>query len=349
MLSAMTATPPTADPAPHADRLVEVVEVSPRDGLQNEATPVPTEDKVALLDRLVATGVRRVEAVSFAHPRAVPQMADAEAVAASFPTRDVSWIGLVLNERGLDRAVAAGVDEVNVVVLVSETFSQRNQRASVDEAVAAWLRIAPRAREAGLRTTVTLGASFGCPFEGEIAASRVREVLRRCAEGAPDEVALADTVGVGVPVQVEELAAVALEEAPDARLRWHFHDTRSTGYANAWEAVRIALATGRPAALDASAGGIGGCPFAPAATGNIATEDLAYLLARSGIRTGLRPEALLPLGEWLSALLGHRVPGQLGRAGWFPPQVGAAHDGAPSGAAAAPGAAVGAPGADVSA
>lgn len=324
--------------------LVEVVEVSPRDGLQNEATPVSTRDKLALLDRLVATGVRRVEAVSFAHPRAVPQMADAEAVAASFPTRDVSWIGLVLNERGLDRAVAAGVDEVNVVVLASETFSRRNQNASVDEAVEAWLRIAPRAREAGLRTTVTVGAAFGCPFEGEVPVDRVREVLRRCVEGEPDEVALADTVGVGVPVQVEQLAEVALDEAPQARLRWHFHDTRSTGYANAWEVVRIALATRRPAALDASAGGIGGCPFAPAATGNIATEDLAYLLARSGIPTGLRPEALLPLGEWLSELLGHRVPGQLGRAGWFPAEVGAAHDGAAPRTAA-----VGAPGAEVSA
>ncbi|GAB4071469.1 hydroxymethylglutaryl-CoA lyase [Angustibacter speluncae] len=340
MLSAMTAIPPTGT-APDTPSLVEVVEVSPRDGLQNEATPVSTEDKLALLDRLVATGVRRVEAVSFAHPRAVPQMADAEAVAASFPTREVSWIGLVLNERGLDRAVAAGVDEVNVVVLASETFSRRNQNASVDEAVEAWLRIAPRAREAGLRTTVTVGAAFGCPFEGEVPVRRVREVLRRCVEGDPDEVALADTVGVGVPVQVEELAAVALEQAPDARLRWHFHDTRSTGYANAWEAVRIALATGRPTALDASAGGIGGCPFAPAATGNIATEDLAYLLERSGVRTGLRPDALLPLGEWLSDLLGHRVPGQLGRAGWFPAAVGAAHDGATSTAEE------GAPGAEV--
>lgn len=345
MLTPMTATPPPTDlvPTSAVEPLVEVVEVSPRDGLQNEAVPVSTADKLALLDRLVATGVRRVEAVSFAHPRAVPQMADAEAVAASFPTRDVSWIGLVLNERGLDRAVAAGVDEVNVVVLASETFSRRNQNASVAEAVEAWLRIAPRAREAGLRTTVTIGAAFGCPFEGEVPVQRVREVLRRCVEGDPDEVALADTVGVGVPVQLEQLAEVASEEAPRARLRWHLHDTRSTGYANAWEAVRIALATGRPVAIDASAGGIGGCPFAPAATGNIATEDLAYLLERTGVRTGLRPEALLPLGEWLSDLLGHRVPGQLGRAGWFPPLVDAAHDaGAPTSAADE-----GAPGAEV--
>ena len=313
--------------------LVEVVEVSPRDGLQNEPTPVSTRDKLDLLGRLVRSGARRIEAVSFAHPRAVPQMADAEAVMAGRPAGEVSWIGLVLNDRGLDRAVAAGVDEVNVVVLASETFSRRNQNVSVDEAVDAWLRMAPRAREAGLRTTVTVGAAFGCPFEGEVAAEQVGRVLARVAQGEPDEVAIADTIGVGVPAQVEVLEALAVREAPTARLRWHFHDTRSTGYANAHTAVRLAAARGRPVALDASAGGIGGCPFAPAATGNIATEDLLYLLERSGVRTGLDPESLLPLGAWLSVLLGHETPGRLGRAGWFP-----------GGSAE-----VGAPGADVSA
>jgi hydroxymethylglutaryl-CoA lyase len=297
---------------------VEIVEVAPRDGLQNEDAILSTEAKLDLIGRLVASGVRRVEAVSFANPARVPQMADAEAVCAGLPRGTVSWIGLVLNERGLDRAIRAEVDEVNVVVVATDTFSRRNQGVSSDEAVAAWGRIAARARAAGLRTTVTVAAAFGCPFEGEVAPERVAEVLDRCVQAQPDEVALADTIGVGVPAGVRALADVADRVAAGLPLRWHFHNTRNTGYANAITAVERGAA-----ALDASSGGIGGCPFAPAATGNIATEDLLYLLDRSGVQTGVSVAALLPVAEFLAGQLGAPVPGQLARAGLFPPAAGA--------------------------
>jgi hydroxymethylglutaryl-CoA lyase len=296
---------------------VSIVEVAPRDGLQNESAVVPTEEKLALIATLVASGVRRIEAASFVHPRRVPQMADAEAVARRLPRGRVSWIGLVLNERGLDRAMAAGLDEVNVVVVATDTFSRRNQGVGTDEAIAAWTRIAARAHAAGLRTTITIGAAFGCPFEGEVPVERVRDVLARCVQAQPDEVALADTIGVGVPAQVRALADVAGREAPSLPLRWHFHNTRNTGYANALTAADLAGTV--PVALDSSAGGIGGCPFAPDATGNIATEDLLYLLDRSGYHTGVDAAALLPLAARLGELLGHEVPGQLARAGGFPP------------------------------
>jgi hydroxymethylglutaryl-CoA lyase len=295
---------------------VSIVEVSPRDGLQNEPAIVPSADKLALIGALAASGVRRIEAVSFVNPKRVPQMADAEEVAAGLPRKDVSWIGLVLNERGLDRAIAAGVDEVNVVVVATDTFSRRNQGVDTDAAIDAWSAIAARARAAGLRTTVTIGAAFGCPFEGEVPLDRIRSVVARCAAAEPDELALADTIGVGVPAQVRQLAAVAAAKAPGVPLRWHFHNTRNSGYANALTAAE--LAGDDDVALDSSAGGIGGCPFAPNATGNIATEDLLYLLHRSGFPTGVDIDALLPLGERLGALLGHQVPGQLARAGRFP-------------------------------
>ncbi|MCO8275232.1 hydroxymethylglutaryl-CoA lyase [Actinoplanes sp. TRM 88003] len=295
---------------------VSIVEVSPRDGLQNESALVPTADKLALIGTLVASGVRRIEAVSFAHPKRVPQMADAEAVAAGLPRGQVSWIGLVLNEKGLDRAIAAGLDEVNVVVVATDTFSERNQGVPTAEAAAAWSRIAARAREAGLRTTVTVAAAFGCPFEGEVPVARVRSVIEACAAAGPDELAIADTIGVGVPAQVRALHEAAVAAAPGVPLRWHFHNTRNTGYANALAAAE--LAGSEPVALDSSAGGIGGCPFAPNATGNIATEDLLYLLHRNGFPTGVDVEPLLPLGARLGELLGHQVPGQLARAGLFP-------------------------------
>jgi hydroxymethylglutaryl-CoA lyase len=295
---------------------VSIVEVSPRDGLQNEAVPVPTDDKLALIETLVAGGLRRIEATSFVNPKRVPQLADAEALAARLPRGQVSWIGLVLNERGLDRAIAAGMDEVNVVVVATDTFSERNQGVGTAEGIVAWHRIAARAKAAGLRTTVTVAAAFGCPFEGEVQASRVRSVVARCVQAQPDELALADTIGVGVPAQVRALAEVAAAEAPGVPLRWHFHNTRNTGYANAITAAE--LAGDAAVALDSSAGGIGGCPFAPNATGNIATEDLVYLLGRSGFDVGVDLGRLLPLGERLGGLLGHEVPGQLARAGVFP-------------------------------
>ncbi len=292
---------------------MEIVEVAPRDGLQNESAVLSTEAKLRLIGGLVAAGVRRMEATSFVHPGRVPQMADAEAVAAGLPRGEVSYIGLVLNERGLDRAIAAGMDEVNTVVVASETFSRRNQGMTVGEAIASWHRLARRAGAAGLRTTLTIAAAFGCPFEGEVSPDTVLDLVIRCLEQPPDELAIADTIGVGVPAQVGALADVAASAAPNIPLRWHFHNTRNTGYANA----QVALDRGA-SALDASVGGIGGCPFAPAATGNIATEDLLYLLHRSGVPTGIDPGRLVRVLPALSAEIGHPVSGQLSRAGWFP-------------------------------
>jgi hydroxymethylglutaryl-CoA lyase len=292
---------------------VSIVEVAPRDGLQNEDAVLSTPAKLRLIDGLLAAGARRIEATSFVHPRLVPQMADAEAVAERLPRGEVSWIGLVLNGRGLDRAIAAGMDEVNAVVVASETFSKRNQGMTIAEAVASWQGLARRAGAAGLRTTLTVAAAFGCPFEGEVAPEFVADVVAQCLQVPPDELAFADTIGVGVPRQVDELADVAAAAAPSIPLRWHFHNTRNTGYANALAALERGAG-----ALDASVGGLGGCPFAPAATGTIATDDLDYLLHRSGVRTGIDPDALMRVLPDLEAEVGHQVSGQLGRAGWFP-------------------------------
>ncbi|NEA21116.1 hydroxymethylglutaryl-CoA lyase [Actinomadura bangladeshensis] len=293
---------------------VELIEVGPRDGLQNEAAILPTADKVRLIERSVAAGLRRIEAVSFVNPKRVPQMADAEAVMERLPRPDgVRYAGLVLNRRGLDRALATGVDEVNVVVVATDEFSRRNQGCTVEEGVAAWAGIAADARAAGLFRTVTIAASFGCPFEGEVPAERVLDLVRRVAESEPDEIALADTIGVGVPAQVRTLLAGAAEIAPDVPLRCHFHNTRNTGYANALTALDHGVS-----ALDASTGGFGGCPFAPAATGNIATEDLLYSLDRMGVATGVRMAPVAETAAWLSERLDSPVQALLGRAGPFP-------------------------------
>ena len=294
---------------------VQIVEVSPRDGLQNEARTLPTDRKLELVERVIAAGVTRVEAVSFAHPERVPQLADAEALMARVPRSDaVRYAGLVLNRRGLERARTAQVDEINYVVLATETFSRRNQGMSVDDSVASWLDIAAASKDAGLGTTVTISAAFGCPFEGEVDTKTVLALFERLIVAGPDEVVLADTIGVGVPAQVRELVAGCREIAPDVPLRAHLHDTRNTGIANALAAVEAGMTV-----LDASAGGIGGCPFAPAATGNIATEDLLYALHRSGYGTGIDPDAMAATGTWVTGELGlDRAPAALGRAGWFP-------------------------------
>ncbi len=293
----------------------EIVEVSPRDGLQNEAAILSTETKLQLISALIGAGARRIEATSFVHPRLVPQMADAEQVAAGLPRADgVTFSALALNDRGLDRALAAGMDEINVVVVCSETFGRRNQNAGIDEMIATAQRVADRAHSNGARITVTLAAAFGCPFEGEVPAERVLAIAERVADIQPDELAIADTIGVGVPAQVRTLADVATAACPGVPLRWHFHNTRNTGYAN----VQAAVDAG-PTAIDASVGGIGGCPFAPAATGNVATEDVGYLLHRQGFDSGLDLAALTDISRWVGEQLGAPTPALLGRAGLFPP------------------------------
>ncbi|WP_245870792.1 hydroxymethylglutaryl-CoA lyase [Asanoa hainanensis] len=297
-----------------AGSAVEIVEVGPRDGLQNERTLVSTAAKIAYIEALVAAGARRIEATSFVHPKRVPRMADAEEVMAGVPRGDgVRYIGLVVNERGLDRALAAGVDEVNVVVVATETFSQRNQGMSVLEGLRSFSSISARARSSGLRVTATVGASFGCPFEGEVDPAAVGALVRSCVDAGADEIALADTIGVGVPSDVARLVAEVRAVTTDLPLRFHFHNTRNTGYANALTAVALGAS-----ALDSSTGGIGGCPFAPAATGNIATEDLAYALRRSGVATGLDLAALVSAAALIGGELGIVLPALLGRAGDFP-------------------------------
>jgi hydroxymethylglutaryl-CoA lyase len=295
-------------------RSVEIVEVGPRDGLQSEPGVVPTATKAEYIERLLDAGIRRIEVTSFVNPKKVPQMADAEPLLASLVRREgVRYIGLVLNRKGFDRAVAAGCNEVGMAVVASDTFNRRNQGVGTDESIAAWLEIAREAHAAGVRPQVTIGASFGCPFEGEIDPNRVIDVARRVAEGQPYEIAFADTIGVGVPSQVTDLLGRAREALPGVRLRCHFHNTRNTGLANAYAAVEAGVS-----ALDASTGGIGGCPFAPAATGNIPTEDLVYMLGRMGVATGIDLERLIATGQWLQDALGRPVPGMLTKAGSFP-------------------------------
>ncbi len=293
---------------------VEIVEVAPRDGLQNERQLVSTEDKLALVGRLVEAGARRIEATSFVNPRRVPQMADADAVMAGVPRREgLGYSGLALNRRGAERAIAAGCDEVTYVVVASETFSQRNQGRGVDDVLAEWAEVSAATRAAGRRANLLIAAAFGCPFEGRMDPDAVLAIVERGLEAAPDEVGLADTIGVGVPSQVRDLFGRLGELVPGLPRRAHFHNTRNTGYANAYAALEAGVTV-----LDASAGGIGGCPFAPRATGNIATEDLVYMLDGLGVATGISVDAVAALDPWLAERLGHDVPGQLGKAGNFP-------------------------------
>lgn len=294
---------------------ITVVEVAPRDGLQSDPTILPTQAKVELIRRALDAGVRRIEAVSFVNPARVPQMADAEAVMAAVPRdRGASYIGLVLNGRGFDRAIEAGVDEINVVVVCTDTFAERNQGSTTQGLIDVWAEIAPEARRVGVPASVTLAAAFGCPYEGEVPIERVVGVAAAVAEHEPAEIALADSIGVAVPTDVRARVAAVRDVAGGVPLRGHFHNTRNTGLANAAAAVEVGVRV-----VDASLGGIGGCPFAPKATGNVPTEDVAYLLERMGWRTGLDLSALIDTVGWLESALGHPTPGLLARAGVFPP------------------------------
>ena len=295
-------------------RSIELLEVGPRDGLQMESTVVPTAVKVELIERLLLAGLKRVEVTSFVNPKKVPQMADAEDLLSRLKRPDGVWFtGLVLNRRGLDRAIAAGCTEIGMVVVASDTFNRRNQGVSTEESIAAWLDIARAARAAGIRTQVSVSAAFGCPFEGDVPVARVVDIATRVAEAEPHEICFADTIGAGVPAQVTELLTKVREALPGVRLRCHFHNTRNTGIANAFAAVQAGAV-----ALDASIGGVGGCPFAPAATGNICTEDLLYMLDRSGIETGVSLTAMIETARWLQEQLGRPIPGMLMKAGPFP-------------------------------
>lgn len=295
-------------------RAIEIVEVGPRDGLQSEPEVLPTATKLELINRLVASGLKRLEVASFVNPKRVPQMADAEAVLAGLPkVPGVQYVGLVLNRKGFDRALAAGCTEMGLVTAATNSFSERNQGATTEELIRTIEEIAPLAREANVRMQVTLSTAFGCPFEGEVPASRVVEICERLAKSKPLEIALADTIGVAVPSQVSALVEQVQRVVGDVAIRCHFHNTRNTAVANAYAAVVAGVNT-----LDASVGGVGGCPFAPNATGNVGTEDLVYMLSRAGYDTGIDLSKLIETAKWLGEQRGKPVPSMVSRAGGFP-------------------------------
>jgi hydroxymethylglutaryl-CoA lyase/(R)-citramalyl-CoA lyase len=293
---------------------VSVVDVGPRDGLQNEPDILAPGVRAELVGRLVAAGVRAVEVASFVDPRRVPQMAGAEEVVSALVRADGAvYAGLALNEKGYERLAAANLDEIRFAFGATESFNSRNQNASVADSLAAALRIVKRARADGVRSTVTISVAFGCPFEGPVDQHRVLGLAEHLAAAGPDAIVLADTIGVATPTQVRAL--VAQTAALGIPVGGHFHDTRSTGYANALAALDAGATI-----LDASVGGLGGCPFAPNATGNIATEDLVYLLRGEGLETGIDLDALIEVSQWLEGVLGRRLEGHVYRAGPFPPR-----------------------------
>lgn len=294
---------------------VEMVEVGPRDGLQNEAAIVSTADKAELIARAIAYGARRIEVTSFVNPRRVPQLADAEELVALLPDRaDVTYIGLVLNRRGAERALATErIDELGAVCVTSDSFGINNQRQTSDESLTAATEIVTLAKAAGRGGQITIATAFGCPFEGEVAIGRVVEMAKRAAEAGPREIALADTIGVAVPSQVSEMVGRVRAAVGGLPVRVHFHNTRNTGLANVWAAVAEGAAT-----VDASLGGLGGCPFAPGAAGNVPTEDVVYMLERGGIATGLDLPAIVDAAGWFTGIMGRPLPAMVSKAPPFP-------------------------------
>jgi hydroxymethylglutaryl-CoA lyase/(R)-citramalyl-CoA lyase len=294
---------------------IDLCEVGPRDGLQNLARHFSVVERVELIDRLTAAGVRHVEAVSFVNPLRVPQMADAEAVLARIARPEgLQVAGLVLNETGAERAMHCVLDELRFVLIASETFSQRNQRASVADNVNALREVAGLMRGSRRKLTAVIGASYGCPFEGRIAPEVVRELAAQAVKAGAQEISLADTIGVATPPQVDRLTRMVRADHPDIVVGAHLHNTRNMGLANAYAAIEAGATV-----LDASIGGLGGCPFAPKATGNIATEDLLYLLDGMQLETPLHAQATIDVTNWLRERVPADLSGRLAIAGWFPP------------------------------
>jgi (R)-citramalyl-CoA lyase len=291
---------------------VLICDVGPRDGLQNEDRVLEPSVRAALCDRLAGAGLKRMEAASFVNPKLVPQMAGAEEVMAAVHRKPGTvYAGLVLNEKGYERALAAKVGEVHYAFAATDEFGRRNQNATSEEGLATALALVARARADSMPITVTLSVAFGCPFEGPVPEQRVLDLVERLMAEPADEICLADTIGVGVPSQVKELVGGARRLG--AVVGAHFHNTRNTGYANAVAALDAGVVS-----LDASVGGAGGCPFAPKATGNIATEDLVYLLRGLGVDTGIDLDALIGCSRWLGDQLGKELPGMVARAGDYP-------------------------------
>ena len=298
---------------------IEIVEVGPRDGLQNESVTFSTEQKLDMIRRAIDAGVRRIEVASFVNPKLVPQMADAEAVSAGLNRRDdVTYIGLVLNKRGALRAIAAGLQELGAVCAASDGFATRNQGQTSDESLAMCCEVVRLARQEGRRAQITISTAFGCPFDGEVDPQRVIDMAKIAAAAGPVEIAIADTIGVAGPRDVADLVARLKAAIAPLPVRVHFHNTRNTGLANVWAAVTAGAKT-----VDASLGGLGGCPFAPRATGNVPTEDVVYMLERSGVNTGLDLNRVIDAAEWLTRNMGRDLPGMVSRAGNFPGAIAA--------------------------
>ncbi len=302
----VTSSPPSA---------IEMVEVGPRDGLQNEKTVIATADKLALIERAIAAGSRRIEVTSFVNPKKVPQMADADDVCAGLPVRDdVTYIGLVMNQRGAERALSTGrIDQLGAVCVATDKFAMANQGQTSEESVAAAKAIIAIAKAQGKSGQATIAASFGCPFEGEVSEDRVVAMAVSLAQANPVEIALADTIGVGDPARVTRLVTRIRAEIGPIPLRLHFHNTRGTGLANVWAGVMAGATT-----IDASLGGLGGCPFAPGAAGNVSTEDVVYMLERAGVVTGLDLNNLITASQWLGTVMDKNLPGMVSRSGTFP-------------------------------
>jgi hydroxymethylglutaryl-CoA lyase len=298
-----------------ATKMIEFVEVGPRDGLQNENALVSTENKLELIARAIDAGARRIEVTSFVNPNRVPQMADADAVCAGLPLRDdVTYIGLVMNARGAQRAVATGkINQLGAVCVSTDQFAMTNQGQTSAESVDVAKAIIVMAQGAGLSGQATIAASFGCPFEGEVAEDKIVAIARSLAETNPVEVALADTIGVANPAHVARLVGRVREEIAPIPVRVHFHNTRGTGLANVWAAIEAGASV-----VDAAIGGLGGCPFAPGAAGNVCSEDVVYMLERAGIATGMDLDKLIATNAWLSEIMGKTLPGMVGCAGIFP-------------------------------
>ena len=294
---------------------IEMVEVSPRDGLQNEKAEIATADKLHLIGRAIAAGARRIEVTSFVNPRAVPQMADAEAVCAGLPDRDdVTYIGLVLNQRGADRALATGrIDQLGALAVASDGLAIANQGQTAEESVEVSRSVMAAGLAAGKGVQVTIAAAFGCPFDGEVPEGRVVEMARALAQSGPAEVGLADTIGVANPAHVSRLVTAVAEAIAPIPVRVHFHNTRGTGLANVWAAIGAGASV-----IDASIGGLGGCPFAPGAAGNVSTEDVVYMLERAGIGTGLDLAMLIETNRWLTEIMQRKLPGMVAQAPAFP-------------------------------
>lgn len=298
--------------------MIQIVEVSPRDGLQNEKVEVSTADKLALIGRLIAMGATRIEVASFVNPRRVPQMADAEAVVAGLPdVAGVSYIGLCLNQRGVDRAIASkaqgrGLDEAGCVLVASDKFGIINQGQSVAQGIEANTAMLKSAKAAGLKAQITISAAFGCPYEGHVPPTRIVDLARRMADAGAEEIALADTIGVGVPAQVGDLSGAVIEAVAPIPVRLHLHDTRGLAPANAWAGYQAGVRI-----FDSALGGLGGCPFAPGAAGNVGTEELLYLFDRTGEISGLDLAKAVEANYWLSTIMGRPLPSRVGKAGDF--------------------------------